>query len=55
MKYWICLKCRQKVWCCDECACGNTIDANNKMAKEREKQKQQELERAVNDLKKRWR
>lgn len=35
MYFWICQKCRRKVWCCETCECGNTIDENAKLVRKR--------------------
>ena len=39
MYFWICAKCGKKVWCCNTCGCGNTMDKNAELVKERERQK----------------
>lgn len=40
MYFWICRKCSKKVWCCDTCYCGNTIEHNAEIIKlERNKRK----------------
>lgn len=39
MYKWVCLKCGKVIWCCDTCDCGNTIDKNAELYKERELQK----------------
>ena len=53
MYYWYCEKCEQKVWCSDTCTCGNTIDENRELRKQRELQKEIEREIArLNRLKK---
>ena len=36
---WVCLKCKHTVWNCKTCSCGNTIEQNNELFKERERQK----------------
>ena len=37
MYFWICEKCRKKVWCCHTCSCGNTDEENAKLVRERRK------------------
>ncbi len=44
---WFCLKCGRVVFCCEVCDCGNTREQNAKIHKE------QELQKKIDELRKR--